>query len=176
MSKDRRDMSLRCIARSGPAANRKRISRNMRLARAFWGITILAAAMHAQTGLTTLANLRDQARPLLIFAARPDDPQLIIQLRTLQDHAAEAQERQITPLAIIYNNPSPTDAKLTPTDAEATRRRFSIAPNEFVVILVGKDGGEKLRSSKPISMAKLDETVDSMPMRQDEVKRNKLNK
>lgn len=136
-------------------------------------MALMTSTLYAQTGLTTLADLRDHARPLLIFAGKPDDPQLIIQLRTLQDHAAEAQDRQIVPLAIVYKNPSSTDAKLTSTDEEATRRRFSIAPGDFAVILIGKDGGEKLRSAKPLSMTKLNETVDSMPMRRDEVRGNK---
>ena len=124
----------------------------------------------AQTGLTTLADLRDRARPLLIFAARPDDPQLTIQLRTLQEHAAEAQDRQIVPVAIVYDNPSPSDAKLTPSEAEATRRRFGVAPGQFTVILIGKDGGEKLRATRPLSIAKLNRTIDAMPMRQEEMK------
>lgn len=38
-----------------------------------------------------------------------------------------------------------------------------------MVILIGKDGGAKLRSEKPLSMAKLQETIDAMPMRQDEM-------
>ena len=93
-----------------------------------------------------------------------------IQLRTLAEHAAEAQDRQIVPIALPYNSPSPSDLQLSATDAEAARRRFHVAPGEFAVILLGKDGGSTLRSSKPIPMAKLNETVDGMPMRQDEIR------
>ncbi len=145
----------------------------MKLALLLLGTALMASVAQAQTGLTTLADLQDHARPLLIFASRPDDPQLTIQLRTLQDHAAEVQDRQIVPLAVVYNNPSPTDAKLTATDAEATRRRFRVAPNEFTIILLGKDGGEKLRALRPLPMSKLNDTVDSMPMRQNEMKHGK---
>ncbi len=123
-----------------------------------------------QRGLTTLEAQRDRTRPLLIFAARPDDPQLEIQVRTLKEHAAEARERDIVAIALPYNNPSPTDLQLSSTDAEAARRRFHVAPNEFAVILLGKDGGEKLRAKKPISMERLEETIDAMPMRQDEMR------
>ncbi len=135
---------------------------------------LLAALMvpmaHTQTGIITLADLRDHARPLLIFALKPDDPQLEIQLRTLREHAAEAQDRQIVPVAVVYNNPSPTDATFTTTEAEAARRRFRIAPSQFTVILLGKDGCEKLRSTKPLSITKLNDTIDAMPMRQHEMK------
>lgn len=137
------------------------------------GTALMTPASQAQTGLTTLADLQDHARPLLIFAGKPDDSQLVIQLRTLKEHAAEAQDRQIVPLAVVYNNPSPTEAKLTATDSETTRRRFRVSPDDFVVILIGKDGGEKLRSAKPLPMSKLADTIDSMPMRQTEVKHAK---
>jgi len=122
------------------------------------------------SGLTTLDSLRDRARPLLIFAPKPDDPRLEIQLRTLKEHAAETQERDLVPIALPFHTPSPTDAVLAPGAAEAARRRFHVAPGDFAVILIGKDGGAKLRSDKPFSMEKLNETIDAMPMRQDEMK------
>ena len=139
------------------------------LALAFPAVSGLQAAAQV-TGLTTLDSLRDRARPLLIFAPKPDDPQLAIQLRTLDQHAAEVRDRDLVPIALPYNNPSPTAALLSPADSEAARRRFHVAPGDFTVILLGKDGGSKLRSSKPLSMERLNETIDAMPMRQDEVR------
>lgn len=131
----------------------------------------LAGVGSAQvSGLTTLQQLRDRARPLLIFAPKPDDPQLEIQLRTLREHEAEASERQLVPVAVPYNSPSPTRAQLGPQEALEVRRRFHIAPEQFAVILIGKDGGAKLRSTKPFTMQKLVDTIDAMPMRQDEMR------
>ena len=123
-----------------------------------------------QTGLTTLGAQRNVTRPLLIFASKPDDPQMGIQLRILAEHAAEAQDRQIVPIALSYNNPGPGALQLSATESEAARRRFHVQPGEFVVILLGKDGESKLRAAKPMPMSKLEETVDSMPMRQEEVR------
>lgn len=128
------------------------------------------AALAQGSGLTTLAAQRDQTRPLLIFASKQDDPQMGIQLRIIAEHAAEAQDRQIAPIALPFKNPSPSALQLSATDAEAARRRFHVSPDEFVVILLGKDGGSKLRSKKPIPLAKLEETIDGMPMRQDEMR------
>ena len=122
------------------------------------------------SGLTTLGALRDQARPLLIFAREPTDPQLQIQVRTLQEHAAEAHDRDLVAIALPYNNPGPGALQLTAADAEAARRRFGVTPDDFVVILLGKDGGVKLRSKKPLTMENLKETIDAMPMRQDEMR------
>ncbi len=129
------------------------------------------ALVGQEPGLTSLDRLRDHARPLLIFAPKPDDPRLEIQVRTLQEHAADAHDRDLVPIALPYHNPSSTPSQLSTTDAETARRKFHVAPEDFTVILIGKDGGAKLRSSKPLSMEKLNETIDSMPVRQDEVRR-----
>ena len=123
-----------------------------------------------QTGVTTLDALRDHARPLLIFAPAPDDAQMGIQLRILEEHAAEAHDRDLVPIALPYNSPGPSTLQLSNDDAEAARRRFHVAPGDFVVLLLGKDGGSKLRSSKPLSMPKLETTIDAMPMRQNEMR------
>ena len=152
---------------------RNRITMGMRCVIPALVAALLSPMLNAQSGITTLSDLRDHARPLLIFAARPDDPQLTIQLRTLDDHAAEAHARQIVPVAIIYGNPSPTYAKFTVAGAEAIRRRFNVGPDDFTVILIGKDGGEKLRDRKRFSMSKLERTIDAMPMRQEELKGRK---
>ena len=124
----------------------------------------------AQGSVTTLQAQRNTSRPLLIFAPRPDDAQLGIQLRTLEEHAAEASERQIVPIAVPFQSPSSTALALSGDDAQAARHRFHVAPGDFLVILIGKDGGAKLQSAKPIPMRELNETIDAMPMRQDEMR------
>ena len=137
--------------------------------------TLTGATRHATAqpdGLVTLTELHHTARPLLIFAARPDDPLLEIQLRNLQEHAADAADRDIVAVAIPFASPAPTAAHLSATEATDVRRRFKIAPADFAVILIGKDGGEKLRSHKPFTMHELAETIDAMPMRQDELRRS----
>ncbi len=119
---------------------------------------------------TTLDALRDHYRPLLVFARSPDDPALLAQFHMLKDDAPGLTERDVLLLAVPYNTPSPTPLSLTPNAALNARHRFHIAPTDFVVLLIGKDGGEKLRSTKPVPFAKLRDKIDSMPMRQQEIK------
>ena len=114
-------------------------------------LAFAATVLSAQTpAYTTLSELRDHHRVLLIFAPSPNDPQLEIQLRTLNEHAADVSERDLIPIALPYNAPSPTAVTFSPAAADAARRQFVVPPNEFTVILIGKDGGEKLRSHKPL--------------------------
>jgi len=43
---------------------------------------------------------------------------------------------------------------------------------EFKVVLIGKDGGVKLQTNEYLSTKKLFSTIDAMPMRQEEMKRD----
>lgn len=132
-------------------------------------VPLLAQNQPPPPSPTTLAQLKDHFRPLLLFAPSPDDPGLRAQLTRLHDDAPGLSERDVLVIAVPFHNPAPTDTGLTPADAEAARRRFHIAPNDFTVLLIGKDGGEKLRSGKPVSFNKLRDIIDGMPMRQREM-------
>ncbi len=62
---------------------------------------------------------------------------------------------------------APLDAPyvlLKQPEMNAIRTRFEIDLSDFVVVLVGKDGGEKLRTKKPVSVLKLDDIIDAIPM------------
>ena len=132
----------------------------------------MPASLRSQTppSLVTLAELRERYRPLLLFAVSPDDPSLLAQLTRLKAAAPGLQERDVLVLAIPYSDPSPTQVSLSAADAQAARRSFHVAPEDFTAILLGKDGGEKYRSKKPISFEKLRATIDAMPMRRNEIK------
>ena len=50
------------------------------------------------------------------------------------------------------------------------QKRFSITSNQFTVVLVGKDGGEKLRRESAVDLDEVFSVIDSMPMRQREIR------
>ncbi len=140
---------------------------------ATFALALLPVARAQTPPLSSLDSLRDRARPLLLFAPRPNDPQLRIQLRNLQHAAPAVTERDIIPIAILAGTPSPTEVTLTTNAAAALRRTLHIPIQGFTVILIGKDGGEKLRSARPISIQHLLDTIDAMPMRKDEMNRHR---
>ncbi len=133
---------------------------------------LMPRCLPAQTppSLMTLAEMRDRYRPLLLFAAAPDDPSLLAQLTRLKVATPGLRERDVLVIAIPYRDPSPSQVSLSAADAQAARRFFHVAPEDFTAILLGKDGGEKYRSRKPITFEKLRATIDAMPMRQAERK------
>jgi hypothetical protein len=55
-------------------------------------------------------------------------------------------------------------------DDTEMRDRYGVKPGSFVVVLVGRDGGEKFRSEEPISAKELFDRIDAMPMRRREMR------
>lgn len=132
---------------------------------------LLPIAAAAQTAPpTTLTSLRDRARPLLIFTARPDDPLLAEQLRLLASQSAGVEDREVVPIALPLHGEAPTPEHLSGAEADRLRHQLHIQASRFTVVLIGKDGGEKIRATLPIRPGELFATIDAMPMRQAEMR------
>jgi hypothetical protein len=100
-----------------------------------------------------LNQYRWHNRPLVIFAPSKTDPAYVEQMAMLEKHTAELTEREVIVLS-----------DTTPNDNGALRKQLN--PKGFEVVLVGKDGGMKLRETTPLSSEVLLSTIDKMPMRQ----------
>lgn len=131
----------------------------------------VASVVAAQAPHQTLADLRDRKRVLLVFS-NGDNALAEAQLNTAATNANGFRERDLILVGLEGSTPNVPTALLTAQDDAAARRRFHIAQGQFTVILLGKDGGEKLRSHQPIPWDKLQSTIDSMPMRQEELRRS----
>ena len=128
-----------------------------------------------------LASYVDHNRVLLIFAPTDTDPRFQQQLSLLTHHAAGLQERDLVLLPNVVHAGAKTPDTLRTLNSPYPmgdqqldqRTRFHIGPSEFTVILIGKDGGEKLRQHTPLAYTKLAATIDAMPMRREEMRRQK---
>ncbi len=98
------------------------------------------------------------SRVLLVLAAL-DDIRTAQQARLLSADRAGAAERDL-----VLVEPAALDQA-------DLRRRYGVAPGRFAALLIGKDGGVKLRSDAPLSTRTLFEAIDAMPMRQAEMRR-----
>jgi Domain of unknown function (DUF4174) len=133
-----------------------------------------SAACPAQP--STLRAMRDCYRPLLVFAPAMDNPQMVEQFNLLKSHAIELGSRNLLYVPIVpegHNQPIPRSrmhtASLSEDELAAMRDHFKVEPGEFLVILIGKDGGEKLSSRTPVPVEQLEKLIDSMPMRKVEM-------
>jgi hypothetical protein len=132
---------------------------------------------------TTLKAMRDCYRPLLVFAPTARDASLVAQQAMLDQYADDMMDRNLLYVPVLAQSghfEAPLDAPyavLKQSELNAIRTRFQVGPSEFVVVLVGKDGGEKFRTKRAISVLKLDEIVDAMPMgRQEKAARSANNR
>jgi hypothetical protein len=124
---------------------------------------------------STVRAMRGCYRPLLVFAPSLDDPQLMNQFDQLKAHATELKSRNVLYVPIVpegHNQPIPASkmptARLSEDELAAARHRFQVEPAEFLVVLIGKDGEEKLTSRTPVGVDQLERLIDSMPMRKQE--------
>ncbi len=117
---------------------------------------LLAAALAASP---TLAQMRWERRVLIVAAPSAQDPALAAQRRILGSWSVKRDERDLTVVEIVGNQ-----VRGAGDTAPALRRKFRL-PATFTAILIGKDGGEKLRSAHPFPAVVLERTIDAMPMR-----------
>jgi hypothetical protein len=125
----------------------------------------------------TIRAMRNCYRPLLVFAPAMNDPQLLQEFNQLKSQAPDLKTRDVLYVPVVpegHNQPIPKStlhtASLSEDELAAVRHHYNVEPNEFLVILIGKDGGEKLTSRTPVPVLQLKQTIDSMPMRKHEMK------
>lgn len=98
-----------------------------------------------------------EKRPIIIFADSPADPNFDQQMEYLDARTDELRERDIV--------------VLTDTDPSVqSALRTKLRPRGFMLVLIGKDGGVKLRKPFPWDVRELSRTIDKMPVRQREIR------
>ena len=122
-------------------------------------------------GRTALEKYRWEHRLLLVFAPDADSALYRRQQEMLLVAERGLNERDtiiISVLRAVVEVGGKPDAAASSVEL---RDAFNVSPHEFRVVLIGKDGGVKLRQEEPISMADLFALIDAMPMRKQEMGR-----
>ncbi len=110
-------------------------------------------------------------RLLLVFAPSTSDQRYLEQTQEFGSHAVEFSDRDIIMIQIFDHDESRVDqCPLNSFESNALKERFGIRKGQFMIILVGKDGGQKLRASSPVPLSEILALIDSMPMRQQEMR------
>lgn len=111
-----------------------------------------------------LKSYQGSTRLLLVFGSSETDALVTKQLENFRGQHTALNDRD-TRVFSVLESAAPT-AGASP---KAWRSRFDVGPNNFTVVLVGKDGTEKQRWVQPVSLAEVEQAIDAMPMRQAEV-------
>ena len=121
---------------------------------------IFLACLGAQAAPLNLAELREKRRVLVIYAPPGTADKLLQQQKLVRAKKTGFDDRDVT-LLVLHQ----------PTENAEIAKRFQLSGKEFVVLLIGKDGGEKFRVKKVARPGVLFQLIDSMPLRQDEMQR-----
>ena len=117
-----------------------------------------------------LDALRWKHRILILFGPSESDPSFRLQKQDLASRDQEVIERDLMVLEILEHGESrASDRMLSEKAAEAIRNRVGVRSGRFQVLLIGKDGGVKLRSERPVPVQDILGLIDSMPMRRQEM-------
>ena len=117
-----------------------------------------------------LDALRWKNRVLVLFSPLESDASFQSQKQHLASNAGEVFDRDLMILEIVEQGQSKAvNHLLSEKSVQDIRKRLGVVGGSFQVLLIGKDGGVKLRSSEPVSMKDLFGLIDSMPMRQQEM-------
>lgn len=106
-----------------------------------------------------LSGMYPGKREILLFYKEEGAALQDKQLAILHENEAGLKERDI----IIHTY------HITKQDKEAAKWKVQSSAS-FIFLLIGKDGGEKLRSDSIVSAEKLFDIIDAMPMRKAEMK------
>ncbi|MDX2213715.1 MAG: DUF4174 domain-containing protein [Oculatellaceae cyanobacterium bins.114] len=112
-----------------------------------------------------------QHRILLVFAPSAQSSDYQHQLQQWNTYPREMSDRDLKLVEVLGTGTSQADGQsISAASAERLRQHFGVTAEEFVVILVGKDGTEKQRRQTSIEPTTLFQTIDAMPMRQQEMR------
>ncbi|MBW2961935.1 DUF4174 domain-containing protein [Mesonia aestuariivivens] len=110
-------------------------------------------------------------RLVLVLSSSTETADYQKQVQKLKENTEGLAERKIKVFQI-------TPEKFTTDFSKNWKRepslydKFSTPNADFEIILIGLDGGKKLRQQQPISTEKLFSTIDVMPMRKAEMRRD----
>jgi len=112
-------------------------------------------------------------RVLLVYAADEESPTYQQQIQEFEQHEAGVEDRDLVIFTVLPQKViNPEGKALSAQSAEYLRQRYDVPGQQFAVVLIGKDGGVKLKEEKFLSTDKLFGTIDQMPMRQREMRDN----
>jgi hypothetical protein len=137
----------------------------------FLSVALTGVAHSQESNLVDLKQYQWQNRLLLIFAPSEDYPAYRFLADELRRQQNGVHDRDVLVFALMEKGQSRLgDSRLDHATGEALRNRFSVKQGTFTVILVGKDGGEKLRREERATLGEIFGLIDAMPMRRREMR------
>lgn len=111
---------------------------------------------------------------ILVFSAPSlSDEAFRSQWNSFTEQSKKLEDRNL--LLFVLVKGKIYDKELKPTsnfDVSALRKKYDLPASYSGLVLIGKDGGSKLKRNYPIEPRVVYEAIDQMPMRQREMREN----
>jgi len=134
---------------------------------------VLALIMGSGASAQAMSAYLWKQRPLLVFASHDGAADLMRQKAIVESARAGFAERDIVVVYVVGDAVAAVGGAAPGQTASKLRARYGVEPGRFRAVLVGKDGGAKLSASAPLTAQRLFATIDAMPMRIDEMRRQR---
>ncbi|MBK5935158.1 uncharacterized protein DUF4174 [Rhodovulum imhoffii] len=106
---------------------------------------------------TALEDFLWVARPVVVFADSPANPLFQEQMDLLTARIGELARRDV--VVVTDTRPEPVSPL-----------REKLRPRGFMLVVIGKDGGVKLRKPFPWDVREITRSIDKFPLRQQEIR------
>jgi len=126
----------------------------------------------------SLEDFRWKSRLIVVFTPTAEDPLFIEQYALLMDAVEPLRERQVQVILVTPGGDLENSGIfLQESESDYFYDYFSAKPYQLELALVGFDGNEKFRAKNSVTpVSVLTELIDSMPMRQRELRQGYGNK
>lgn len=128
---------------------------------------VFALAATQGSAMDSLSSFGWEKRVVLVFGDAADR-KLGQQIEKLVSRTDELRERDMVVIRVVGDDAQAVYGQSPPLDADRLREEANIAAAGFQIVLVGKDGGVKLRSGEIVQDVALFDLIDRMPMRRAE--------
>lgn len=119
-----------------------------------------------------LTTHRWKDRVILVFGSSAAEKLAQTQFTKLSAEPSELIDRNLVTYQIYdREGQTPEGKSLTAKELKAFRQKFNIEVGTFAVLLIGKDGGVKMKKTEMVEPQLIFDLIDSMPMRQAEMRR-----
>ncbi|MFO7799124.1 DUF4174 domain-containing protein [Rhodohalobacter sp.] len=110
-------------------------------------------------------------RILVLFASHSDDETYQTQMDRFSSLEGEFRDRDLILISVFNEECSSLNGEvISDSSSQKIRERLSPPENGYSILLIGKDGGVKLKQDEVLEPAELFRVIDRMPMRQREMR------
>jgi hypothetical protein len=132
-------------------------------------LSMIGYSAMAPIAASALDQYQWHSRILLLFSDTATEAALARQHQLLREAADGVLDRDMVVVTAAEGAVQVDSIERLDLNAELLREFYGVPPHGFHALLIGKDGGVKLRSEQPIATAPLFALIDAMPMRRREM-------